>query len=147
MRLANQLRRAYWRLRRRSIYGVMVVALTPDDKLVLVRQTYSPGWALPGGGRRPTEDPATAALRELREEIGLTTWTEVDHVVTLNRPLSGVPASIDLVRVQGAEFSFRPNLEIEAVSTFDPSQLPIDLNAWSTHFIAAGAASLNGAKR
>lgn len=147
MKLANQLRRAYWRMRRRTIYGVMVLAVTPDERLILVRQTYSPGWALPGGGRGAAEDPATAALRELREEIGLTRWTEVDHLVTLDRPLAGVPASIDLIWVQGAEFTFRPNLEIEAVSTFDPSYLPDDLNEWSTHFIEAGAAALEGAKR
>lgn len=146
MRLANQVRRAYWRLRRRTIYGVMVLAITPDGKLVLVRQTYSPGWALPGGGRRPTEDPATAALRELREEIGLTGWTEVNNVVTLDRPLSGVPASIDLIQVQGVEFTFRPNLEIETAGTFDPSHLPADLNPWSAHFIEAGSAVLEGAK-
>ena len=30
------------------------------------------GWCLPGGGLEPDEDPATAVLRELKEETGFT---------------------------------------------------------------------------
>jgi 8-oxo-dGTP pyrophosphatase MutT (NUDIX family) len=55
---------------------VHVVALTPDDRLVLVRQ-FRPGAGaavleLPGGLMEAGEsDPAGAALREFREETGL----------------------------------------------------------------------------
>ncbi len=54
---------------------VHVVALTPDDRLVLVRQ-FRPGAAqpvleLPGGVVERTEsDPLAAARREFREETG-----------------------------------------------------------------------------
>lgn len=56
---------------------VHVVALTPDDRLVLVRQ-FRPGIAaaileLPGGLMDKDEaDPAGAAMREFREETGFT---------------------------------------------------------------------------
>jgi 8-oxo-dGTP pyrophosphatase MutT (NUDIX family) len=139
MKAADRIRRAYWRFRGRTIYGVMVMAFTPDGQLVLVRQTYSPGWSLPGGGRRADEEPTAAALRELREEIGLTRWTDVDILVSLDRPLSGAPASIDLIRVNDAEFTFRPNFEIESVATFDVNNLPSNLSKWSTYFIEAAA--------
>ena len=33
---------------------------------------YARGWRLPGGGRDPSEPSIDAALRELREEIGMT---------------------------------------------------------------------------
>ena len=40
--------------------------------MILVKLRYAPGWRLPGGGRADDEDPCEAALRELREEIGMT---------------------------------------------------------------------------
>jgi 8-oxo-dGTP pyrophosphatase MutT (NUDIX family) len=55
---------------------VNVLALTPDDRLVLVRQfrygidEFS--LEIPGGVMNPGEDPVTAGLRELREETGYT---------------------------------------------------------------------------
>lgn len=53
---------------------VNVLALTPDDHLVMVRQfrygidDFS--LEIPGGVMDPGEDPVTAGLRELREETG-----------------------------------------------------------------------------
>ena len=58
------------RARRRR--GVHAVALTPERRIVLVRLRYAPGWRLPGGGLDAGEDLERAALRELREEIGIT---------------------------------------------------------------------------
>jgi ADP-ribose pyrophosphatase len=55
---------------------VNVVALTSDEKIVLVRQfrygidEFS--LEVPGGVMDPGEDPVTAGLRELREETGFT---------------------------------------------------------------------------
>lgn len=52
--------------------GAHAVALTPGGAIILVRLRYAPGWRFPGGGRDAGEDLEQAALRELREEIGLT---------------------------------------------------------------------------
>lgn len=55
---------------------VNVVALTPDRRLVLVRQfrygTDDFSLEIPGGVMDPGEDPVAAGLRELREETGFT---------------------------------------------------------------------------
>jgi 8-oxo-dGTP pyrophosphatase MutT (NUDIX family) len=67
---------------------VHVVALTPDDRLVLVRQ-FRPGaqavtLELPGGLMEAGEsDPVVAARREFTEETG--------HVAAEFRPLLGLP--------------------------------------------------------
>ena len=65
------------RARRRR--GVHAVALTPERRIVLVRLRYAPGWRLPGGGLDAGEDLERAALRELREEIGMITHGPVRH--------------------------------------------------------------------
>jgi len=55
---------------------VNVLAVTPDGRLVLVRQfrygTNAFSLEIPGGVMDPGEDPVTAGLRELREETGYT---------------------------------------------------------------------------
>src|SRR3954470_455052 len=58
--------------RTRARPGVHAVALTPEGRIVLVKLRYAPGWRLPGGGMQAREDPREAVLRELREEIGMT---------------------------------------------------------------------------
>jgi ADP-ribose pyrophosphatase len=53
---------------------VNVIALTADERIVLVRQfrygVNDFSWEVPGGVMNAGEDPATAGVRELREETG-----------------------------------------------------------------------------
>lgn len=53
---------------------VNIVALTVDDRIVLIRQfrfgVNDFSWEVPGGIVNPGEDPLAAGLRELREETG-----------------------------------------------------------------------------
>ena len=63
---------AMFKRRARRRPGVHCVALTPQRHIVLVKLRYAAGWRLPGGGRDEHEDPSDAGLRELREEIGMT---------------------------------------------------------------------------
>jgi len=58
-----------WRLFGTVTIGVRVM-LVQDDKVLLVRHTYLPGWGFPGGGVKQRESLARAAEREAREEVG-----------------------------------------------------------------------------
>lgn len=139
MRVADKVRRRYWRFRGKTIYGVMAKAYTPDGALLLLRQTYSSGWHLPGGGRLARETPVEAALRELKEEVGLKSWRDARWQCSVDGLLSGVPAVVDVVEVRDVIHLFRPSLEVEQVALFDPSRLPQDLNPWTRHILMEAA--------
>lgn len=51
--------------------GSIVVIRRGDGAILLIRQTYRNGWGLPGGLLQKGESPAEAAVREVREEVGL----------------------------------------------------------------------------
>ncbi len=70
-RVGYRLARVWWRLRRPQHHGAMV-AVWLDGQILGVRQSYTNRITWPGGGIEPGEDPAEAAQRELREELGLT---------------------------------------------------------------------------
>lgn len=63
---------AYSRATRGMTLGVRVVATDADGRVMLVKHTYLTGWWLPGGGVDRGETTQDAAVRELREETGLT---------------------------------------------------------------------------
>lgn len=46
------------------------VMLIQDDRVLLIRHTYVPGWYMPGGGLKRGETLEQAIRREAREETG-----------------------------------------------------------------------------
>lgn len=109
--------------------GVRVMMIM-DGKALLVRQTYVPGWFMPGGGLKRGETLEQAARREAREETGAelgdlhlmgvyTNFTEwkTDHtIVFICREY----------RITG-----KPDSEITEVRAFPLNELPDGL--WAGH--------------
>jgi 8-oxo-dGTP diphosphatase len=69
-RVAYRMMRVYWRLTHASTHGALV-ALWHNGKILLVKNSYVPYWSLPGGYVNAGESAIDAALRELKEEVGL----------------------------------------------------------------------------
>jgi 8-oxo-dGTP diphosphatase len=73
--------------------GAVCIIERDDGAVLLVQLSYRQRWGVPGGLLKRGEDPATAARREVREEVGL-------EVVLLGEPAVVVAAQarrVDLI--------------------------------------------------
>ena len=70
-RVFHRLRRLWWRLARPRTRGARVILVDEAGRVCLVRHSYGAGWYLPGCGLHRGEDPASGAIREVREELGV----------------------------------------------------------------------------
>ena len=139
---AYQLMRAYWRLRRPTTHGALV-AIFCRGQVLLVRNSYLSYYSAPGGYLRSHETACEAALRELREEIGLSVsanqlelglevthdWEgKQDHVAIFTLDLSERPkVSVDHREVVEA-FWFSPE-QVAANDVFPPLKQVIEARA------------------
>jgi ADP-ribose pyrophosphatase YjhB (NUDIX family) len=63
--------RAAWRATKPRMIGVRAVLLDQNDRIALVRHTYTDQWYLPGGGVKKGESTKAAVIRELSEEVAI----------------------------------------------------------------------------
>lgn len=62
--------RAWWWLRHPEVHGAYV-AVWQGEHLLLIRNSYRTGETVPCGAIHASESPVRAAVRELREEVGV----------------------------------------------------------------------------
>lgn len=61
----------YWFITRPKTSGAGCI-IEHGDKILLIRNTYGDGsWSFPGGGVKKNEEPEQAAVREVKEEVGI----------------------------------------------------------------------------
>src|SRR5258706_15643671 len=70
LRVAYRLMLAWWFVRRPSVHGAHV-AVWHGGRLLVIRNSYRKRLSLPAGGPRRGESFLAAAVRELREEVGV----------------------------------------------------------------------------
>ena len=118
-----------WFVRRPRTFGAHALALTPEGRIILVKLRYAPGWRLPGGGRGKDEDPREAVLRELREEIGMTSHGEVQLACELDETTDFKRDLASLLVVRDVRYSPpRWSWEVEAIMEAGSDDLPADLS-------------------
>jgi ADP-ribose pyrophosphatase YjhB (NUDIX family) len=114
---------------RRLTVGVRAVLLE-GRKVLLVRQTYLPGWHFPGGGVEPGETAEMAGARETMEETGYATdGRPTLHGFFLNRMAGGARdhVAVYVWREFRGQHEFKPNIEIAECGWFDVEALPDDV--------------------
>ena len=109
--------------------GVRVMMLQ-DGKVWLVRQTYMPGWFMPGGGLKRNETLEEAARREAYEETG----AELGEVTLMGAYSNFTEWKSDhniVFICTNFEFKSKPDNEIAELRAFALNELPADL--WPGH--------------
>jgi len=127
--LFQWLRKKYWKVFKIETFGVRTL-IFKDNKILLVRHRYGNLWVMPGGQIDKSEDPEIAALRELKEEVGIlgikikyklgyyknTTGGKNDHVYCF--------VLTDFEINSAFKAKFIDFLEIAEMAWFDLYQLP-----------------------
>jgi ADP-ribose pyrophosphatase YjhB (NUDIX family) len=118
--------------------GVRLLALNDQGEVLLVRHTYLPGLALPGGGVEPGETCREAAMREAVEETGLE-FAEAPALfhLYLNRKLENRD-HVALFVARGVRQPWPPSPRPEILSTgfHAPDALPDDVTPATRRRIA-----------
>ena len=123
--MAYAIQKRAWRLFRPRTRGVKVMLFNAAGDLLLIRNSYgrSDLFVLPGGGVRPWEEPATAAKREVKEELGL----DVATLTLRSRHSSSAEGKRDEIHLFEAVTHGSPkadNFEVLEICFASPQDLP-----------------------
>lgn len=125
-RRMGRLLHVYWRFSRGLTVGVRAAVIDADDRVFLIRHTYTPGWHLPGGGVEAGESVIEALRRELFEEARLA-WTETPrlHGLFFNARMSNRDhVLVYVVRAFSVTEPKAPDREIAEAGFFPLDALP-----------------------
>lgn len=108
--IAYRLAKCYWFFARPTSRGAYV-AVWADDRLLVIRNSYKASFSLPSGGVDAGETFAEAAVRELREEVGI--HTSEDQLVRIGRFESSEEYKRDISEVFELHLSTTPTIRID----------------------------------
>lgn len=137
LRVAERVRRLWWRVRRPRLRGCAIVARDDRGRVLMVRHTYRKcdEWQIPTGGVRRGELPEQAARRELAEEVGVTIGRLVAvHVEEF--AMSGARNEVTVFAGLLSGDPFADEREIAEVRFADPDCLPATTSEWARRYIA-----------
>jgi 8-oxo-dGTP pyrophosphatase MutT (NUDIX family) len=137
VQLLYRLRRGLIGLLRLRTRGVKVLLLNAEGELLLIRNSYgnSRAFVLPGGAIRPFEAPAAAALREVREEVGISAERVTQLSVHQSRA-EGKRDTIHLFSAYSADTPKPDSFEVGEARFFPFDALPETVSAATLRRIA-----------
>jgi ADP-ribose pyrophosphatase YjhB (NUDIX family) len=106
--------------------GAQGVIIDAEDRVLLVRHSYRPGWFFPGGGVEWGETLEEALARELEEEVGVTlTAPPVLHGMFSNGTnFPGDHIAVFIIRAWARQENYRRKGEIAEAEMFAPNDVP-----------------------
>jgi ADP-ribose pyrophosphatase YjhB (NUDIX family) len=129
-KVAYRMMRVYWGVRRPATHGALVT-LWHQGELLLIQNSYVAYRSLPGGYVGRYETGAEAAVRELREEIGVI--ARIEQLEKVYDEVKDWEGKRDHVEVFKLELPTRPEVRIDhreviAAGWYTPAQaLELDL--------------------
>lgn len=129
--------RTFLRLSRGKTLGVRVAIFDYSGAVMLVKQSYSPGWILPGGGVEKGELLISSAIREIREETGIIAEgpLQLHGIFSNESKFPGDFVCLYILRQFRREV-WVPDYEILEAKFFPADQLPDDMNDGSLRRLA-----------
>ena len=118
--------RPIWRMRRGLTLGAQGAVIDRENRILLVRHSYRPGWFFPGGGVEWNETIETALARELEEEVGvsLTEAPELHGVFANFASFPGDHIAVFVVRHWRRREDYYRKGEIAEARMFERQDLP-----------------------
>jgi 8-oxo-dGTP diphosphatase len=127
-----------WRTEQpKKLIAAKVIVKSSNGNVLLVKPTYKPTWQLPGGVVEAGENPVTAAVREMSEEIGVV-WSEADLklVDMVFRPEQDILLVLyELAKPQGEALQIKvQDAELETYEWVAPNEVAARLPEYYSEF-------------
>ena len=124
----QRLRKAAWSITKPRSTGARAICLDEENRLILLKQSYASGWYLPGGAPRSGESKHDTILRELREEVGMTSYGSIKTLFVVNQRANNKRDRQTVFLVTGLSFKAKLSLEVEAIGAWPLDELPGDIH-------------------
>ena len=117
--------------------GTRTAVIDAQNRVLLVKHTYAPGWCLPGGGVERGETIFQSARREILEEAGIVAEDEpiLKGFCLNDAQFPGDHVAIMVVQ-KYRQMPWKPSLEISHTEFFAQNELPADTTGGTRRRIA-----------
>jgi len=120
---AYRVMRVYWAVARPRTHGALV-AVFHEGTILLVKNSYTTYYSLPGGYVRRKETSLEAAIRELHEETGL--WAKPEELTSLYDETEDWEGKRDHVEIFGLEAPVRRTVHVDRREVVEARWLPLE---------------------